>query len=328
MQLTDLEMVLRVALAAGLGAVLGIEREVQHEQPIRTIESRKGKGVIMPGDMPTTALTLPSGVVDVFDSGGDGQPIVFGHGLVMDQTVWSAVVEELAPEFRCVVPVLPLGGHRRPMPDTADLTMRGIALLIADVVDVLGLPPVVLVANDWGGPQVTAVERPDIVAGLVLTPEEAFDNYPPGLPGAFAALVCRMPGGLQLAARSLRLPGFQRLPMTFGRMTIRPIPDDMIQSWTEGLLTDPGVRRNVRQYVATTPKRLLVDTAHRLRGFSKPTRVVWSTDDRTMPRRHGRDLADAIPGATLVELDDCSVLMPLDQPVALAGEIRTLAGRV
>jgi len=31
MEMTDIEMVLRVALAAGLGAVLGIEREVQHK---------------------------------------------------------------------------------------------------------------------------------------------------------------------------------------------------------------------------------------------------------------------------------------------------------
>jgi putative Mg2+ transporter-C (MgtC) family protein len=31
MELTDLEMVIRVAVAAGLGAILGIEREVQHK---------------------------------------------------------------------------------------------------------------------------------------------------------------------------------------------------------------------------------------------------------------------------------------------------------
>lgn len=279
-------------------------------------------------NMPTTPVMVPSGSIDVFDSGGDGQPILFGHGLVMDQTLWSAVVAELAAEFRCIVPVLPLGGHRRSMPETADLTMRGIALMIADVVDALGLPPVVLVANDWGGPQITAIERPDVVAGLVLTPEEAFDNVPPGLPGAFAATLGRIPGGLQLAARSLRVPGIQRLPVTFGRMTKRPIPAAMIRSWTEGLVTDPGVRRDVRRYIAATPKDCLEDAARRLGGFTGPTRVVWSTDDRTTPRRHGRALADAIPGATLVEVDDCSVLMPLDQPVALAGEIRTLAGSV
>jgi len=47
-----------------------------------------------------------------------------------------------------------------------------------------------------------------------------------------------------------------------------------------------------------------------------------------MPRRHGQQLADLIPGATLVELDDCSVLMPLDQPHRLAEEIRTLINTI
>ncbi len=204
--------------------------------------------------MTTTPIDLQSGTIDVFDTGGSGQPIVFGHGLVMDHTQWTGVIDRLAPEFRCVVPVLPLGGHRRPMPDDADLTMRGIALLIAETIESLELPPVVLVANDWGGPQITAAERPDLIAGLVLTSEEAFDNYPPGLPGAFAALSCRLPGGLTIAGRSLRIPGVQRLPMTFGRTTTRPIPRDIIRGWTEGLITQPGIRRDVKKYVVDRPQ--------------------------------------------------------------------------
>jgi pimeloyl-ACP methyl ester carboxylesterase len=275
--------------------------------------------------MTTTPLALPSGMIDVLDTGGDGPPIVFGHGLVMDHTEWSGVIDKLTPEFRCVVPVLPLGGHRRPMPDDADLTMRGIALLIAETIEALQLPPVVLVANDWGGPQITAAERPDLIAGLVLTSEEAFDNYPPGLPGAFAALSCRLPGGLTIAGRSLRIPGFQRLPMTFGRMTVRPIPRDVIRGWTEGLISDPGIRRDVKKYVATTPKDCLVEAAEQLRTFDKPALVIWPTDDRTMPRSHGARLADLLPQGWLIEVDDCSVLMPLDQPIRLADEIRAFA---
>lgn len=278
--------------------------------------------------MPTTPLALLTGTIDVLDTGGAGQPIVFGHGLVMDHTEWTGVIEKLTPEFRCVVPVLPLGGHRRPMPADADLTMRGIALLIAETIEALELAPVVLVANDWGGPQITAVERPDLIAGLVLTAEEAFDNYPPGLPGAFAALSCRLPGGLIIAGRSLRIPGFQRLPMTFGRMTVRPIPRNIIRGWTEGLITEPGVRHDVKRYVATTPKDCLVRAAEQLRTFDKPALVIWPTDNRTMPRSHGTRLADLLPQGRLIELDDCSVLMPLDQPTRLADEIREFAASI
>lgn len=275
--------------------------------------------------MTVTPLALPSGTIDVFDSGGDGPPIVFGHGLVMDHTQWTGVIDRLVSDYRCVVPVLPLGGHRRPMPAGADLTMRGNALRIAEAIEALDLAPVVLVANDWGGPQITAVEHPELIAGMVLTAEEAFDNYPPGLPGAFAALSCRLPGGLVVAGRSLRIPGFQRLPMTFGRMTVRPIPKEIIRGWTEGLINERGVRDDVRRYVATTPKGCLIEAAEGLRDFDKPALVLWPTDGRTMPRDHGRRLAELLPQGRLVEVEDCSVLMPLDQPERLAAEIRTFA---
>ena len=116
--------------------------------------------------------------------------------------------------------------------------------------------------------------------------------------------------------------------MTFGRMTVRPIPKDIIRGWTEGLINEPGVRRDVRQYVATTPQGCLVEAADRLRSFEKPALVIWPTDDRTMPREHGARLAALLPQGRLVEVDDCSVLMPLDQPARLADEIRTFASNL
>ena len=70
-------------------------------------------------NMATAPLADSSGTLDVYDSGGDGQPIVLGHGLVMNHTEWSDVIAELVPEFRCIVPVLPLGGHRGRCPTTS-----------------------------------------------------------------------------------------------------------------------------------------------------------------------------------------------------------------
>ena len=171
--------------------------------------------------------------------------------------------------------------------------------------------------------------RPDVVAGLVLTPEEAFDNYPPGLPGVFAALACRLPGGLSLAARSLRIPGFQRLPMTFGRMAKRPIPREMLHSWTEGLLTNPGVRSDVRRCTSQPLPKAACSTSpsNSARSTSQHGRLEHGRPDDA-EEDHGQALAELIPELTLVELDDCSVLMPLDQPRRLAKEIRALISRI
>ncbi len=48
---------------------------------------------------------------------------------------------------------------------------------------------------------------------------------------------------------------------------------------------------------------------------------MWSSAGKVMPREHGRRLADLIPRARLVEIDDAYVLSMLDQPTAVAAAV-------
>ena len=52
---------------------------------------------------------------------------------------------------------------------------------------------------------------------------------------------------------------------------------------------------------------------------------LWDEEGTMMPNSEGRRLADAFPNSTYVELPDCYTLIPIDQPVALAEEIRRFA---
>jgi pimeloyl-ACP methyl ester carboxylesterase len=267
------------------------------------------------------SIELSSGTIDYADTGGEGPIVVLAGGLLMDTTLWDGVVARLAPAHRCLVPVLPLGGHRRPMHPDADQSLHGVADLLADFMDRLDLTDVTLVAVDWGGPQLTAARHPERLAGLVLLPEEAFDNIPPGLPGTFAGIAGRAPGGVFMVAQTLRLPGAARLPMTFGWMAQRAIPRAVIASWITGIRTSRGVRRDVAKYVRTSDYDGLNEAAVALAQFDRPTLVLWSAKDRVMPPEHGRRLAELIPDARYVELDDACTLLPLDQPEAVATHI-------
>ena len=274
------------------------------------------------------SIELSSGTIDYQDTGGDGPVIVLAGGLIMDTTLWEHVVTRLAPGHRCVVPVLPLGGHRRPMHDDADLSLHGLAELLAEFIDRLALTEVTLVALDWGGPQLTAARHPERLAGLVLLPEEAFDNIPPGLPGVFAGLAGRMPGGIYAVAQTLRFSPLARLPMTFGWMAKRPIPKSVIASWITGIRTNKRVRRDVAKYVRTSDYDGLNQAAVELAGFEHPTLVLWAARDRVMPPEHGRRLAHLIPNATYAELDDAYTLLPLDCPDDVATHIATFVNRL
>ena len=128
------------------------------------------------------------------DTGGDGPPVVFLHGVLMNGTLWDDIVDPLCDRYRCIVPELPFGAHRTPMPDDADLRLESLVKMVADFLAELDLHDVTLVCNDWGGVQlVVSPGGADRVANLVLVSCEAFDNYPPGVPGRLLCLIasCR-----------------------------------------------------------------------------------------------------------------------------------------
>jgi pimeloyl-ACP methyl ester carboxylesterase len=271
-------------------------------------------------------IELAAGAIRYEDSGGEGPVIVLCHGLLMTASLWDAVVEELGPGFRCIRPTLPLGAHRRPMRPDADLSLGGQARLLAEFLERLELEEVTLVFNDWCGAQLLVAEGLDGRVGrLVLASCETYDNYPPGLPGRVAALAARLPGGLAAVLKPLRIRALRRLPMTFGLLSKRPIPDALISQWLEPALTNAAIRADLRKYAGDTRqgRRQLVKANSRLAGFAKPVLVVWAAEDKVMPIQAGRRLATSFPNSRFVEIPNSRTLIPVDQLRALAGAIAT-----
>jgi pimeloyl-ACP methyl ester carboxylesterase len=219
---------------------------------------------------------------------------------------------------------MPMGAHRRPMNPDADLSLRGQVRLLVELLERLELERVTLVFNDWCGAQLLVAEGWDErVAGLVFASCETADNYPPGLPGRVAALAARMPGGYLAVLKPMRIKALRRLPMTFGLMSKRPIPDAMFKRWLEAALSRPEIRRDLRKYAGDTRRgrRQLEVASDRLTRFGKPVLVAWAAEDKVMPIESGRRLAASFPNSRFVEIADSRTLIPLDQPKALANTI-------
>ncbi|MFF3670840.1 alpha/beta fold hydrolase [Microtetraspora malaysiensis] len=269
-------------------------------------------------------IELPAGTIEYEDTGGDGPVVVLLHGLTIDSSVWRHVVADLRADHRCVLPTLPLGSHRRPMRPDADLSLRGLALLVGEFLECLDLREVTLVLNDWGGAQLLVSEqRAERVGRLVLTACEAFDNYPPGLPGRAIALAAKVPGGLLATMQLLRTEPMRRMPAGWGWMSKRPVPRDVMDSWFRPARTQRAIRRDLAKYTGSIPpRRELLETADRMRSFDRPVLVAWAIEDRLMPREHGRRLAELFPDARLVEIEDSYTLIPEDQPEVLTRAIR------
>jgi len=267
-------------------------------------------------------LELTAGVIDYEDTKGDGPVLVLLGGLVMDASVWELMVADLRRDHRCVVPTLPLGSHRRPMRRGADLSLQGFGHMVAELLERLDLDDVTLVQNDHAAALVLAGDNPARVARLVISSCEAFENFPPGLPGKNVRLAAMIPGGIFLAMQAMRLGPVRRSPVGLGWMAKRPLPDELVDRWLRPLQSQRGVRRDLVTYARSARRRQMVEVCERLPAFERPALVVWTPEDRVQRPEHGRRLAELLPDARLVEIGDSYTLIMRDQPEAFSRAVR------
>jgi pimeloyl-ACP methyl ester carboxylesterase len=275
-------------------------------------------------------IELTAGRIDYIDTGGEGPAVVLVHGLIMDGSLWRHVIEDLRSDFRCVAPTLPLGGHRHPMRPDADLSMRGIAEILGELLARLDLREVTLATNDWGGPQLlVGGPHDERIARLALCSCEAFDNVPPKGMARTLPYIARVPGGVAAVVAPFRFDRLRRLPMTYGPLSRRPVPREVMDRWFGPVLAQREIRRDLGKYLrsAGQGRRELLAAGERLRSFERPALIAWASEDRLMPLEHGRRLAELLPHGELVEIPDSYTLIPEDQPTILAQHMRELLAR-
>lgn len=268
-------------------------------------------------------VEVHAGTIEYREEGDPhGSPVVLLHGLLMNDAQWDEVLPLLPSDFRYLLPVLPLGGHRIPMRPDADLTMPAMVGIVADFLDALDLADVTLVVTDWGGPLfLTDTGRDKRVARLVICPSEAFDNFPPGLPGKVALLASRNTVTVAAAMRTLKIGRLRRQWLLFGQMAKKPVRQHIVDAWLGPGLTDRRVRRDLVKYCHTRfDKQDLIRATEALKNFTGPALVLWS-DNPVMPNDHGDRLAALLPTGELRHIDDAYVLIMLDQPERTAEQI-------
>jgi pimeloyl-ACP methyl ester carboxylesterase len=252
----------------------------------------------------------------------NGPPVVLLHGLLMNDAQWNLALPLLPSGYRYLLPVLPMGGHRIPMREDADLTLSRMVHIVADFLDALDLTDVTLIVSDWGGALfLTDIGRDKRVGRLVICPSEAFDNFPPGFPGKVAWLASRTTGTAWLAMRQLKIGWLRRQWLMFGQMAKKPVPQEIVDEWMAAGLADRRIRRDLVKYCRTKFDGAdLTRATNRLADFDGPALVLWSRNP-VMPADHGDRLAALLPNGQLRYVDDAYVLVMLDQPEQTAQEI-------
>jgi pimeloyl-ACP methyl ester carboxylesterase len=270
-------------------------------------------------------VKLPQGTIRYRDS-GEGPPIVFVHGLLVDGQLWRKVTPLLEASHRCIVPDFPLGSHTVPMDPGADLSPPGLAKIVADLLAALELDDVTLVANDTGGAisQITAAHHPERIGRLVLTNCDAFENF---LPPMFRPLqwAARVPGMLTGVMAGMRFAPMRKLPMAFGWLIKRDLAAAPTREWVEPFLSNRAIRRDTVKVLRGIDPEYTFEAAERLASFGKPALLAWAVEDRFFKLSFAERLAATIPGAKLEPIEDSYTFVSEDQPERLASLIESFA---
>jgi pimeloyl-ACP methyl ester carboxylesterase len=244
-------------------------------------------------------VDLPQGPI-AYREVGEGEPLLFVHGLLVDGRLWSDVPDRLAPEFRCLVPDWPMGSHR-----------------LALNLDALGLDRVTVVGNDTGGAmsQIFTARYPERVERLLLTNCDMLDVFPP-FPFNFMPPLARVPGGMAAMAAPFRIGRVRRA--TYDMLVKRPISPELADSWLEPVMSDAQVKRDAAKFTGGVHKRHTLEAAERLRSFERPVRFIWAPEDRFFKLAKAEQLAAMVPDSRIETVDDAKTFVSLDQPQRVA----------
>jgi pimeloyl-ACP methyl ester carboxylesterase len=264
-------------------------------------------------------IHLPAGRIR-YREAGEGKPVVFVHGYLVDGRLWDGVVDRLSDRFRCIAPDWPIGAQQVAMSPSADLSPYGIAATIAAFLEALNLQDVTVVGNDSGGAmsQVLVTRHPERIGRLVLTNCDTHENFPPGM---FKAMppIAKLPGGMEVLSAPFRVPAVARA--AFRPFAKTKIPPDLVASWMKPGLHDPAIRRDLKKVTVDMNKRYTLEAAAKLRTTELPILLAWAPGDRFFPIKYAERLAAEAPNAHIVQIPDSNTFVPLDQPERLAEEI-------
>lgn len=276
--------------------------------------------------MRETTVATRVGPVRVRQAGRGGTPVLLVHGALVDGRLWDGVVDALPADVPVVVPDLPLGAHRRAVPDRSTLSPESVAGTLLDVLDGVGAPTAVFAGNDTGGAlvQLAAASAPGRVAGLVLAGCDAFEHFPPPLLRPLPRLV-RVPGATRAVVGALGVPALLAEPGPLNLFTARGFGRPLVADWLRPARTDPAVRADLTALITRMSSDPLLAAVPRLGALGVPAAVLWGRRERVFPTRDAERLARLL-GTEVDWLDDALTFLPWDRPDAVARAVRAVAG--
>jgi 3-oxoadipate enol-lactonase/4-carboxymuconolactone decarboxylase len=231
------------------------------------------------------------------DGPGQGQPLILGPSVGTSARVWEPQVAALARTYRVIRFDLP-GHGGAPVADVR--SMDDLARLVLELADALGVESFHYAGISISGAigATLAVRHPERVRSLAMICSSARFGEP----------------------RAWR----ERAELVRDKGT-GPLVEVTAKRWFAGP-ADPALLADLAAadpegYASCCDALAAYDLRQELAGITAPTLVLAGRDDPATPPPHARELADGIPGATLVEVPGAAHLANVDRPAQVTAAL-------
>ena len=251
-------------------------------------------------------------------------PVVLLHGLGATNASMLPLLVDLARDHRVLAPDSPgFGASAAP---ASSYSSAWYAAWLEAFQAHTRSRPAVLVGNSMGGRVAleAGLAHPSSVRALVLlAPSPAFRRLRQYVP--FVRLLTPQ------LARLPMLPMSHRVAVESVR-GMMSVPDRLPQHWYDAA-ADEAVRvfRSPGHRVAflSVARQIYLEEAHgrhgfwdRLPGLLPPALFVWGDRDRLVPASFARHVADALPGAASIVMEDCGHVPHFEHPAETSRLVR------
>lgn len=256
----------------------------------------------------------------VFFDAGQGEPIVFVHGLGGNLTHWQFVAPPLAGSHRVLGLDLPGFGESL-RPDTPYSYDR-MAQAVLSLMDRRGVDRATVVGHSFGGAVATqlALDRPERVRGLVLVNPAGYHRFP-----------AWMQAGSRVALHPAVLMPSLFLSVFWILENVCRADRPEVHAFRRSATKLRGGYKFLDDlaYAAHSLRPDLVGRhfLDRLGELRLPAHLVWGGDDRLLPASDGLEAASRMPAARVTVLPGVGHMPIFEAPEAVLNAIRDVESR-
>jgi len=251
------------------------------------------------------------------DTGGDGEGILFSHGLLWNTHLFDAQVEALRDRYRCVAYDHRGQGRSEVPADGDEVSIEECAADAIALVEALGLAPVHFVGLSMGGfvGMRVAARRPELLRSLTLM-DTAADPEPRANVPKYTLL------NLLARAVGVRFVTGSVAPILFGR-TFLTAPS--LRAAREAAIEQVAANRPT-VYKAVNGVIRRGSFEDRLRDVRVPTCVLHGEEDVAISMERARRLHSLLPAARFATVPAAGHSAPVENPEAVTAALEGFLG--